>query len=234
MAKDKDKNIHKGHRNRMRNRFLKVGLDGFDEHEILEFILFHALSRVDTNALSHQLISRFGSLDAVFKAPINELESVNGIGPNCAVLIKFFAQLREKDISSIKSKTPLDTSEHTDAYVRPLFTDMSVENVFVVALDEKLRPICNLKVAEGGFDNVVVSPAKIARFLLASGAANAILAHNHPHGVAVPSVSDVRATNIIKRALDSVEIKLVDHVIVVKDDFTSFRDSGPNLYTTVD
>lgn len=234
MSKNNENNIHGGHRDRMRNRFMRVGLDGFDEHEILEFVLFHALPRKDTNAISHSLISRFGSLNAVLDAPESELLRVDGMGKNCVTLIKFLKQFREMDLTSIKDRAPLDTSDRAGKYIMPLFTDFSTESVFVIALDEKLRPICHLKAAEGGLDSAVVSPTRIVRYLVACGASNAILAHNHPHGVAVPSVSDVKATDILKNALDSVAIKLVDHMIFVEGDYTSFRDSGANIYTVIE
>lgn len=226
------KNVHAGHRDRMRNRYLKVGIDGFGEHEMLEFILFHSIAQIDTNELAHALISRFGSLDGVLNASVEQLTQVKGIGKNSAVLIKFISDLKKTDLSSITKVQVLDTSEKIDKYVRPLFTDFSFETVYAIALDKSLHPICNIKLSEGGVDMSLVSPAKLARSLINCGAEAVILAHNHPTGFAVPSVADVRATSAIRRALDSLAIKLIDHIIVIKDDSISFRDSGNNLYTT--
>lgn len=236
MAKESQnkQNIHDGHRDRMRNRFLKVGLEGFDEHEILEFILFHSIARIDTNALAHKLITEFGSLSSVLNAPIEQLQKVKGIGKNSAVLINFIRELTKSDLSSLNCAEPLNNGDKAGEYAMSLFTDFSVESVFIISLDEKFRPICTMKLSEGGLDKAIVSTQSMARFLLSSGAWGAIIAHNHPRGLAVPSVADLRATTSIKTVLDTIGIKLIDHIIVVSDDFTSLRDSGDRLYTTFD
>lgn len=85
--------VHDDHRRRVYERFLREGLAGFEEHNAMEFLLFLARPRGDTNPLAHALIDRFGSLSAVLDAPIEELERVPGVGHSSAVVLKFIPQM---------------------------------------------------------------------------------------------------------------------------------------------
>lgn len=80
----KKKNIHAGHRKRMRNRFFQTGLDSFADHEVLELLLFYAVPRWNVNPMAHELVDRFGSFPQVLDAPVAELRTVRGVGPKVA------------------------------------------------------------------------------------------------------------------------------------------------------
>lgn len=235
MAKESKKkiNLHAGHRQRVRKRFLDTGLSGFEEHEILELILFYCIPRADTNEIAHRLIYRFGSIKNVLNAPVSELKTVEEIGENAAVFIKLLGAIIKEDFSARENCDALSSSERIGKFIMPYFSDLSIENVIVVALDAALKPISAKVLSEGSSFSAKIAPAKVARFLITNGAHGAIIAHNHPSGLAVPSIADIRATTTLKKALDAVDIKLVDHLIVVKDDFVSIRDSGDNIYTTM-
>ena len=88
--------IHDGHRANVRRRFLQAGLDAFADHEALELLLFYAIPRRDTNPIAHALIDRYGSLEAVLNAPVEDLKKVEGIGENAAVLLRLVPQLWSK------------------------------------------------------------------------------------------------------------------------------------------
>lgn len=92
----KDKNIHSGHRQRIRDRFLKTGLDGFQDHEVLELLLFYAIPRGDTNKIAHQLLERFGSFSGVCDAPIEELQKVPGVGASASILVGMVSSLSRR------------------------------------------------------------------------------------------------------------------------------------------
>ena len=99
MAKDvkqEKKNVHEGHRDRLRQRFLQEGLENFQDHNVLELLLFYSIPRKDTNEEAHNLINRFGSLSGVFDASFEELCEVKGIGENSAALIKIMPELFKK------------------------------------------------------------------------------------------------------------------------------------------
>ena len=130
-----------------------------------------------------------------------------------------------------KDKRPvLNNSDKISTYITPFFAASKTEIVLAISLDQNLRVMRTTKIHEGSFDSVSFPIAKIVRNLVASGAAAVVIAHNHPLGVALPSVQDIRATEKLKAALESVGIMFVDHVILGIDGCVSFRDSGENLY----
>lgn len=236
MAKEskKDIELHKEHRMRVRKRFLEVGFDGFMDHEILELLLFYCIPRVNTNDTAHKLIHRFGSIKKVLAAPISELKTVDGVGQQTAVFLKVLNALLNEDLSTDKKPDALNSSEKIFKYVLPYFADMATERIVVIALDAALRPITAQTLAEGDNCTASLTPARIARFLIPTDAYGAVIAHNHPSGLAVPSLADLRSTSDLRRALDVVGVKLLDHLIVVENDYISISDSGNNIYTTID
>ena len=95
---EKKENPHAGHRQRKKEQFRRHGLDAFAPHEALELLLYYAIPRVDTNGMAHALLRRFGSLDGVFRAPVEELMQVEGIGENAALLIRLVPQLYQRSL----------------------------------------------------------------------------------------------------------------------------------------
>ena len=229
MAKDK-KNVHAGHRERMRKKYLRVGIDGFEEHEILEMLLFCCFAQRDTNKLAHTLISTFGSISGVLAASIDELKTVEGIGDVSAFRLKLIGDIVVQGQIGKDKRPVLNNSDKISTYITPFFAASKTEIVLAISLDQNLRVMRTTKIHEGSFDSVSFPIAKIVRNLVASGAAAVVIAHNHPLGVALPSVQDIRATEKLKAALESVGIMFVDHVILGIDGCVSFRDSGENLY----
>lgn len=222
-----EKNIHAGHRARMRRRFLNHGLDSFDDHTVLEFLLFYAQPRKDTNPMAHELLNRFGSLEAVFEATEEELCQINGLGENALVLLKLIPQIsRRYMMEKYTNDNILDTSEHAGAYFIPRFMYERTEVVYIACLDAKKRVICCKEMGRGVVNYAEVSIRRIVETALGNNAAGVIIAHNHTSGIAIPSDEDELSTNQIKRALRLVGIELIDHIIVGGDDFVSLADSG--------
>ncbi|MBQ1263676.1 MAG: DNA repair protein RadC [Oscillospiraceae bacterium] len=231
MAKGKD-NVHAGHRERMRSKYLRVGFEGFEEHEILEMLLYNFFSQQDTNELAHRLISAFGSVKGVLTASVDQLKAVKGIGEVSAFNLKLIGDIALNSMQSKKDDRPvLDDSDKTYAYVEPFFSAYSTEMVLAVSLDSNLKVMRTTKIHEGSFDSVSFNIAKVVRNLVASGAAGVVIAHNHPSGCALPSERDLMSTEKLKRALESVGIMFVDHIILGENDYVSFRASGNKLYT---
>ncbi len=228
----KTQNIHKGHRDRMRKRFQKTGLNGFSSHEILEFLLFPCLLQKDTNRLAHRLISEFGNINGVFTAPINELAAVDGIGESTATFIRFVGELIATSAEDYDDRTSLDTPEKRIEFFEPLFENNNVENIFVLALDKDKKPIRNMRIDEGTFDTSTISIPKITRLLVSNGAVFAVVAHNHFSLSAFPSMQDVKVTKKLMQALESVGIDFLDHIIIAENDSFSFMQGGKKLYST--
>ena len=218
---------HKDHRQRKRDQFYHHGSDAFADHELLELLLFYGIARKDVNPIAHALIEEFGSLEAVFAAPIETLESVDGIGRSTAVLIKLMPHLMHKaQLSSARSELPLDTVERIGDYFRDLFFAEGNEVFYQLCLDAKGRKLSCRKVAEGDPSSISLNLRTIVQNALKCNAVMVAIAHNHPSGVAFPSHGDKIATGQIRDALSAVNVQLIDHIVVAGDDYISFRNDG--------
>jgi len=220
-------NIHEGHREKMMQRFLTTGLDGFADHEVLELLLFFAIPRKDTNPIAHALMQRYGSLSAVFSAPVEDLEQTAGIGKRSAILLRLTAEVyRKAKLTELQRETILNSTERTGAYLMNLFTDAKHEMVYMLCLDRKGKLLACKRIGEGGIDSAHLDIRKIMENTLHASASGVILAHNHPSGIALPSDDDYAATLSVRRALATINVPLLDHIIVADNDFVSLADSG--------
>ncbi len=219
--------MHNGHRERLFNRFLKQDLDGFDNINAIELLLFFSIPRIDTNPLAHRLLNTFGSFSGAFDAPYEELIKVEGIGEKSAVLIKFMSSFsryynREK---SLAGKMITSASEAGE-YIKPYFIGINDEVVYMISLDHKCRILTVQKISEGSKDSAHISLRKIGEVALKTGATKIILAHNHPGGIALPSQADIDTTYEIIQAISLFNISLLDHIIVADGDYVSLNESG--------
>lgn len=219
--------IHDGHRERMKKRLLEQGLDTFDDHNVLELLLFYSMPRKDTNPLAHELMENFGSLEAVFEAPVEELNKINGIGANTVALLKIIPEVsRRYAIDKNRFDDILDSSKKVGEYLSARYMYERDEVVYVLCLDSKCKVICCKELFRGVANSTEISVRKIAELALSKNATSVIISHNHTSGIALPSIEDEIATKRIKIALSSMGITLMDHIIVADDDFISMADSG--------
>lgn len=207
--------VHAGHRQRMKERFLAGGLDGFSDHEVFELILFYAIPRRDVNELSHRLVEHFGSFRAVFEADIDELCSVEGIGENAATLIKLMAEsFRRYALGDDDTPFVYDTLTKIGDYAVKLYIGVSVEKLYAMLFDNKMMLLDTVMLAEGAVNSVRVSTRTIAEKALKKNASSIILIHNHPNGTPYPSDEDTRFSTYLKDMLANFDITLIDHIIV--------------------
>lgn len=219
--------IHDGHRKRMKERFFHEGLDHFSEFEALEVLLYYAIPRKDTNPIAHALIERFGSLEQVLDAPQEELEKVPGITNNVAVLMKLVTEMgRMYLVKRTKNIRVLKTIKECGEYLMPYFFGRVNETVFLLCLDAKCKVLACREVGEGSVNSANVPIRRIVEIALATKASSVVLAHNHPSGLALPSGEDIATTRRVAAALSTVDVQLVDHIIVADDDFVSLAQSG--------
>jgi DNA repair protein RadC len=132
--------VHTGHRDRVKNRFLREGLDSFEQHQVLELLLFYSIPRRDTNKLAHTLIKKYGTLSAVFEADPMDLMTVPGIGKNSAVLLSLIPSLARvyfKDKWGNKPK--LNSTTRAGEYLVSLFSGRLYEVFYVICLDAQNR-----------------------------------------------------------------------------------------------
>ena len=220
-------NIHGGHRTRMKQRYLHQGLDGFSDHEALELLLYYAIPRADVNPLAHRLIDHFGSLHAVLDAEAAELTEVEGVGESTALLLRFVRDMNRRYLLDGQEKRPsLADSAAAGRLFLPYFYGIREERVYAAFLDDELRLLSCRLLFEGGINYAPLSTRKLVEAALREKATCVILAHNHPAGQAIPSVEDREATLQIRSALEAVQIRLLDHIIVAGEEFISMEECG--------
>ena len=218
---------HDGHRERLRQRFIQHGLDGLPDHEVLELLLFYALPRRDTNALARSLLKHFGSLEKVMEASIHDLQQVQGIGENAAVLIHLVVPIARRYQLSKNEKGFVVTSVKASAeYLKPFFLGAKEECIYLMCLDSKNKVISCLQLQEGSGNTVYLPIRKAAEVAIACSAASVILSHNHPTGVPTPSHADIETTRMLKNALEPLGIYVSDHIIIAGDQYYSMRATG--------
>lgn len=221
--------LHEGHRQRLKNRFLAEGIDSFEEHEVLELLLFFSIPRMDTNELAHALIRRFGSLAEVLDAPYEELLKVKGVSENTAVLLKLEPSLARAYLESRRAGEMLDSSRKLGEFFVDRFVGRTKEIVFLLCLDSSLNVInCDI-IAEGSISASTLDIRMIVEKVIRHSACRVVLAHNHPRGIAVPSNEDVITTRQVRRALALLGIELIDHIIVAGKEYYSMSESYPDF-----
>lgn len=219
--------IHDGHRQRLKNRFREEGLDHFEEHQVLELLLYYTIPRRDTNPIAHELLKKFGSLAQVLDARPEELAKVPGMGDSAATFLSLITAVgRYYLVNRTMQETILPSIEKCGQYLVPFFYGRRNETVFILCLDAKCKVLCCKEMGEGSVNSAGVPIRRIVETALGANATSVILAHNHPSGFALPSGEDVQTTRRVAMALDAVEIELVDHIVVADDDFVSLAQSG--------
>lgn len=219
--------VHDGHRDRLRQSFLEHGLMSMNDINALELLLFYAIPRRDTNEIAHHLLDRFGSLDGVFSAPAEELQEVDGIGENAAALLTLIPEIMKKSrVSKAREIRQIRSSDDAGAYLLPYFMNERDEVVYLLCLDTKRCVICCAEMGRGVVNSVDTGIRRIVERALKVRASSAIIAHNHPDGIALPSREDEVFTRALFNALETVGIRLEDHIIVAEDDYISMADTG--------
>lgn len=218
---------HEGHRQRLRNRFLKEGLDNFEEINVLELLLFNAIPRKDTNELAHLLLDAFGNFEKVLDAPISELTKVKGISDNSATYLSMISAVCRYYMSKKgRSKGPLLNAAQYIERLSPEFIGRKNEMVYMLCLDSMRKEISCVLLGEGSVNGMNISTRKITERALAVNAQYVVLAHNHPNGLAVPSREDIAVTKGVADILEAIDVILLDHIIVTDSETVSMVNSG--------
>lgn len=220
------KNIHKDHRIRVKESYRKTGLDAMPDHNILEILLFYAIPYKDTNPIAHELIDRYQDLNGVLNAPVEDLEKVHGIGEHAATLIKLVHDIIFKyNDNWATQKLDLSVNSQLYDFIKQKFFGEQKEVVYLISLDANQRLKHCIKVSEGSPTSVISDNRSFMELALRYNVDFAILAHNHPQGFATPSRADIYTTEKIAKLFSSVNITLIDHVIVAEDQIFSFAAS---------
>ena len=216
------------HRRRVKDKFLANGfLEGTPPHEILEFLLFYSISRKDTKIIAKRLLEKFGSLSNVFNAPIEELEKVEGMGEHSAILIKLIPEIaRAYNDDTVSRVSNLNTTDEVGTYLLSRYAYFGSDEVFSIVSFNNAGKLLSFNVIEkGDIGSVGVSTRKVIETLINTKATSIIMAHNHPGGFALPSDGDIKVTSMLKNSLKSINVNLIDHIIIANGDFVSLKQS---------
>ena len=220
--------IHAGHREKMRNRFIREkGFENFEDHQILELLLFYANTRGDTNPLAHELLDAFGSLKGVLEARPEQLMQVKGIGEQQAVLLSMVVPLtRVWHRCAMTVPDKIGTSREAENYCLSILAGERTERFYVISLNAKCNVLGRRKISEGSLSEVSAYPRMVMETALNYNAHSVLLCHNHPGGTCAPSPEDISSTIQLQRLLNGVGILVLDHIIVAGDRTYSMIQHG--------
>lgn len=220
---------NEGHRQRIREKFLKNGGSALPDYELLEAYLTIAIPRRDVKPLAKQLIAKFGSFAEVINAKNEDLLSVSGVGENTLFALKIINEAAKRTSWEILKDKDLPVIADMDSlidYCRMTMVYQDVEEFRLIYLNAKNRVIAEVTQQKGTINHVSLHPREVVKSALDHGASAVIMVHNHPTGDTTPSRADIEVTKKVKEALSTVNITLHDHVIVSKCGYYSFRTVG--------
>ncbi len=220
-------NIHSEHRKRLREIYLKEGINALSDIEVLEFLLFYSIPRKDTNPTAHLLLKEYKSFEALFQADIKSLEMVKGIGENSALLIKLISDINTRiEADKIKKGVVFSNPKVAGEYIKGVFVNAQHEMFYAFFLNKGNKLLGWEKLAEGSADCINVDTRKILKSALKYETVNVVLAHNHPGGSYAPSSADKNTTRLIATSLSLVGMTLKDHFIVANGEVFSFEEAN--------
>lgn len=219
---------HDGHRGRMKNKYLELGADGFENHELLEMLLYYAYPRIDTNELAHRILNEFGGsfTDLIFSDP-HKIADVCNISINTAILLSLVGEINNRVVfEKWNKRVILNNINVAGEYALSLMNNVQREELYVICLNSTLAVIKSVCAAKGMVDSAYVDVRQVVEISLKYNATSIILVHNHPGGSLKPSFSDIRFTNECLNALSSIKIDLNDHIIVSNGEYFSFSNEN--------
>ena len=216
-----------GHRGRMTASYLKRGRDAYEDYQLLEMVLFYVIDRKDVKPIAKALLKDFGSLEKVFSASPDQLIQTKGVGPKTAALIKLFDDVSHRLIENrVENYTVIKSCDDAVKCFKEMYMlEKENERLAVMCLDNSNGIINCRFVAEGTVNAMEISIRKIIELVLSFNSSAVVIAHNHPHGKAQPSMEDINFTLNLRNMLNSLSINLVDHVIIGENEVISMRSS---------
>ena len=215
---------HSGHRERLRDRFMRGGDKALPDYEMLELVLFNAIARRDTKPLAKELIARFGTFSEVVSAPETRLREIKGVSDRVITELKLVraAALRLMQ-GQIMERKVLSSWDQVVAYCRAAMAYEVREQFRILFLDKKNNLIADEMQQQGTVDHTPVYVREVVKRALELSATAIILVHNHPSGDPTPSRADIDMTKMIIDAAKPLGVLVHDHIIVGRDRVASFK-----------
>ncbi|MDP7036445.1 MAG: DNA repair protein RadC [Candidatus Marinimicrobia bacterium] len=218
---------NEGHRQRLREKFLNSGLDGFHDYEIIELLLTLGTPRTDCKQPAKDALKKWGSLKAVLEAPPKELKKIKGIGDHNVFGLKLTQDVARRYLADrIVDMDYIQSSEDVLDYLRHNLRDKSQELFMVIYLNGRNQILKMETLFEGTLNTSAVYPREVVKKALENDASALVLVHNHPNGNPSPSQEDLTITKKLKEAAKTIDIYIHDHLIIAGNDVYSFADHG--------
>jgi len=222
-----DKPHYFGHRKRIKDKFENFGLTVFGEYEILELALTFSIARKDVKPIAKELVKKFGGLKQVIDAKKEELESVKGISSHTSSFLLFLKQFVSAYLAlNVKNGKSISSVSDIVDYLKSALGGEKVEKLYAVFLDSGNKVIDFQEIEKGTVNKSIIIPRKITELALKCSASALILAHNHPGGTLKPSQQDIDSTKSVCNSLKTVDIALLDHIIISGNAYFSFKECG--------
>ena len=219
--------VHDGHRQRMRERFRKEGLEGFADHEVLELVLFDCIPNGNVNPLAHVLLDTFGSLHGVLEARADQLMAVKGVGERTAAHLSSLLPLfRRYQQSVCADRKRLQSRSEATAYCQALLSGWRTERFYLLSLNADMEIMGVRLIAEGSLTEVGAYPRLVVEAALNHNAHSVLFCHNHPGGSVHPSADDIQTTLLLRSILEPMGIAVLDHMIVANGQTYSMMRQG--------
>lgn len=216
-----------GHRFRLKQKFLQSGLQGFLDYEVIELLLILGTPRRDCKRSAKDALKQFKSLSAVLEAPADELLRIEGIGPQNVFGIRLIQEVARRFLRDrMKTRPVCLSSREVFDYLYHSLRDSKTEKFKVLFLDAKNQVIEEETFSEGTVDSSAVYPREIIKAALRYQAVSLIFVHNHPSGDPLPSRSDRDITQELVFAARTMQIAVLDHIIIGDNSYYSFADQG--------
>ena len=217
--------MHEGHKGRLREKARTI-LEDMPEHEVLEFLLNYCIVRKNTNDIAHDLLNKFGSLAGVLNAPYELLMQIDGMGEVSATFLtllpSIFSRFKKSELAKV---TQLKSYKDCVDYVSNCFEACKNEKIIVVCLDKRDNIIFNYEYSTKEIDSVEIKISDLVSKITAAKASKVLIAHNHLFAHSAPSSEDINFTKRVASTLSGIGVHFVDHIIVGKEDWFSFRNS---------
>ncbi len=225
-------NIHAGHRNRLKAEIISADItEPKPPVKLLEMLLFYGTPQKDTSPMAHDLIKTFGSFAGVLEADIDDILKVSGITRNSASLIKLMLpMLRTYTLEKYEFNETLKTLDEIGSYIFGKYFAVNKECLSLLCLNHLGKVLSFEIIMTGSVDSVGLSVRDIVSKVIKSNATAAVIAHNHPGGIALPSAQDIIVTEQLKRALSTISVELLDHIIISSEDYVSMASSDEFSY----
>lgn len=211
---------------RPREKLMANGSSALSDAELLAIFLRTGIPGLDAVALAESILSKFGNLKTLFNASLAEFCDGPGLGPAKYVQLQAVLELSRRYLSDVLNRTALASPDEARQFLLSQMSHLEREQFACLWLDNQHRVIDYEVLFQGTIDSANVYPREVIKSALYRNAAAVILAHNHPSGIAEPSRADQIITNRIGKALSTVDVRLLDHMVVGDGIVISFAERG--------